>query len=59
MRHKRFVYDCAQCERTGLQPDPKAPYKVRVCGQCEGNGYIRMTVSQWIELDRQARAEAS
>lgn len=59
MRHKRFVYRCPLCEQTGLQPDPGAVYKVRVCDTCEGSGKVRMTVMQWIEVDYKLRGGES
>lgn len=51
MRHKRFIYHCPLCEKTGLRPDPEAVYKVRVCDVCEGRGKAVLTVMQRIELD--------
>lgn len=53
MRHKHFIYRCPRCEQTGLQPDPAATYKVRVCDTCEGKGKARITVMQRIELDQE------
>jgi DnaJ-class molecular chaperone len=53
MNHKRFVYRCPTCKQTGLQPDPNAVYKVRVCDTCAGRGNARLTVMQRIELDQQ------
>ncbi len=53
MKHKRFTYQCPNCNCTGLQSDPKSPYKVRVCATCGGFGKARLTVQRRIELDRQ------
>ena len=52
MKYKRFVYHCSPCEGTGLQRDAQAAYKVRVCEACGGAGRRRMTVREWIELNR-------
>ncbi len=55
MNHKRFLYHCPACEKTGLQPDPDAVYKVRRCEECGGIGRMRITVMKRIELDQQLR----
>jgi hypothetical protein len=51
MRHKRFNWRCPLCRETGLQPDPREVYKVRVCTGCTGRGRALLTVMQRLELD--------
>jgi hypothetical protein len=46
------------CEQTGLQKDPNAVYKVRVCDVCDGRGKARITAMKRIELDHQLRGGA-
>jgi rRNA maturation endonuclease Nob1 len=58
MNHKRFLYLCPACERTGLQPDLKAVYKVRRCDACGGEGKMRITVMRRIELDQEVAGGA-
>ena len=55
MNHKRFIYTCPTCDKTGLQPDPNAVYKVRVCDTCGGVGKAKITAAKRIELDYQLR----
>ncbi len=58
MKHKRFIYTCPVCQKSGLRPDPNAVYKVRVCDVCEGSGKARLTAMQRIELDSQCERSA-
>lgn len=58
MNHKRFIYICPACDKTGLRPDPNAVYKVRVCDVCVGHGKAKITAQKRIELDRQLRGGA-
>jgi hypothetical protein len=55
VRHKRFIWRCPLCQETGLRLDPQAVYKVRICDACAGNGKMRITVMQRIELDQELR----
>jgi ribosomal protein L37AE/L43A len=53
VKHKRFVYVCPSCSRTGLVPDSNAVYQVRVCDACKGLGKAKLTVMERIQLDGQ------
>jgi ribosomal protein L37AE/L43A len=57
--HKRFVYQCPMCDRSGLQKDPKAVYKVRICSLCGGRGTAKITAAKRVELDHQLRRKNS